>query len=114
MKRIVNFENLNESEITTSKRNPLRFETAHSEPDNLWVFDNVEPGIQGRYCTLITMNWNRDTIDIRKCFLGEGTAGEDLETGLPLPKNQMKSMADFSFFVGDLIEHHSLIGSYKN
>lgn len=116
MRPIVNFNRLNGNSITTSNGNSFMFEIGMHERNDLYIFDggdSLHP-LQGKYCTLMTINWDVNTFDIRKCILGQGTAGEDIETGVRLPTNRMKSMDDFILFIEELIVGISKIGSYKN
>lgn len=117
MKPIVNFEKLHEASITSLSKNNFTFEVGNggTRANTLWVFDaNKGHQKQQDYCTLMTIDWEKNQFDLRRCVLGKGTTGEDIHNGLTLPIRRCKTMADFSIFVTELIENEIMKGTYKN
>jgi len=119
MKPIKNFSKLHEASITTLGMNNFIFEVGNggSDCNTVWVFDaNRGHASQSQrdYCTLMTIDWEKNEFDLRKCVLGQGIVGEDIHNGLTLPIRRCKTMADFSLFVTELIENEIKKGTYKN
>jgi len=95
MRPIQNFTKLHESEVTTPKGNSFFFEV-------------------GDYCTLMTIDWQTNSFDLRKCQLGQGFTGEDIHNKLTLPIRRCKTKAEFVSFVTELVENEAMKRTYKN
>jgi hypothetical protein len=115
MRPIQNFTKLHESEVTTPKGNSFFFEVGSGSDCSIWIFDNVRgSGIQGDYCTLMTIDWQTNSFDLRKCQLGQGFTGEDIHNKLTLPIRRCKTKAEFVSFVTELVENEAMKRTYKN
>ena len=115
MRPIQNFTKLHENEVTTPAGNQFFFEVGTHSPNSIWIFDNVRgSGIQGDYCTLMIIDWESNSFDLRKCVLGRGTEGESIDKELTLPIRRCKTKGEFVSFVTELVENEAMKGTYKN
>ena len=115
MRPIQNFTKLHENEVTTPKGNLFFFEVGTGCDSSIWIFDNVRGnGIQGEYCTLMSIDWQTNSFDLRKCQLGQGLTGIDIHNKLTLPIRRCKTKDEFVNFVTELIENEAMKGTYKN
>ena len=115
MKPIQNFTKLHEVSVTTPNGNDFTFEVGNPNTNQVWIFDTSKGHASQRdYCTLITIDWGKNQFDLRKCVLGQGSAGEDIHNGLTLPINRCKSKDEFVIFATELIENEIMKGTYKN
>lgn len=115
MRPVQNFRKLHESEVVTKNGNNFFIEVGNGNDNVIYVFDNVRgSGIQGDYCTLMTIDWETNSFDLRKCVLGRGDEGVDIHNGLTLPISRCKTKGEFINFVTELIENETMKGTYKN
>lgn len=115
MKPVQNFIKLHESEIVTEYGNKLFIEVGNEDTNSIWIFDNERGrGIQEQYCTLMTIDWQINQFDLRKCLLGQGFAGQNIHEGIALPIRRCKTKLEFLNFVSELIENEVMKGTYKN
>jgi len=113
MKPIKNFDKLHGGEIYANG-NKFLLEIGTDDKNKVWIFDNVKgQGIQEQYCTLMTIDWEANAFDLRKCELGKGTKGKDIELKLTLPIRRCKSMAEFKEFLAELIINEANKRTYK-
>ena len=115
MRPIQNFRKLHESEIVTQNGNNFFIEVGNGNDNVIYIFDNVRGGgIQQDFCTLMTIDWENNSFDLRKCVLGLGDTGVDIHNKLTLPIRRCKTKGEFINFVTELIENEAMKGTYKN
>ena len=115
MRPVQNFRTLHENEVVTQNGNNFFIEVGTGSDNAIWIFDNVRgSGIQQEYCTLMTIHWQTNSFDLRKCVLGRGDEGEDIHNELTLPIHRCKTKVEFLKFVTELIENETMKGTYKN
>lgn len=115
MRPVENFRKIHESEVATPAGNQFFFEVGTGSDNAIWVFDNVRgSGIQGDYCTLMTIDWENNSFNLRKCVLGKGEDGQNIHEGLTLPIHRCKTKDEFVNFVTELIENEAIKITYKN
>lgn len=115
MRPVQNFRKLHESEVVTKNGNNFFIEVGSGNDNAIWIFDNVRGhGIQQEYCTLLTLDWQTNSFDLRRCILGQGDIGEDIHNKLTLPIIRCKTKLEFINFVTELVENEAMKGTYKN
>lgn len=115
MRPVENFTKLHGNEVTTPKGNQFFFEVGTGSSNAIWIFDNDRgSGIQGDYCTLMTIDWESNSFDLRKCVLGQGLTGQNIHNKLTLPIRRCKTKSEFLNFVTELIENEAMKRTFKN
>ena len=112
MKRPINFRKINNKDFAIAGSD-FHIEVDNINPNALWVFANGG-GLLGEYVVRFHFHWESNEYDMRKCVIGEGSAGEDIGNDLTLPIIKAKTMDSFLSFIKENIGTEIIKDTFKN
>ena len=96
-----------------AKVHDFYIEVDNVNPNALWVFAN-SGGLLGDYVVRFQFEWESNQYHIRKCVIGEGSAGENIQTYLTLPITKAKTVGTFVSFIKENVGMEIIKDTFKN